>query len=47
MIDDDYQKMKAKYKGFCKGCGKVIKPNMPIYWSKDSGAYHPVCFLRA
>jgi hypothetical protein len=42
--DDGWQKMKAKYEGHCKWCNKPVKPNTPIYWSKDHGAYHPVCY---
>ena len=38
--------MKAKFEGSCKHCGKPIKANTPIYWSKDRGAYHPVCYLK-
>ena len=46
-VPDDWQKMKAKYPGECKWCRRPIKPNTPIYWSKDHGAYHPVCFLKS
>ena len=42
-----FQDIKAKFKGYCKGCSKPIKPNTHIYWSKDKGAYHPICFLRS
>ena len=44
---EDFQSMKAKYKGNSKGCNRPIRQNTPIYWSKDKGAYHPICFLRA
>ncbi len=44
---DDWQKIKAKFAGYCKGCGKGIKQNTPIYWSREKGAYHPVCFINA
>ena len=45
--EDGWRKMKAKYAGSCKWCGKHVKPNSPVYWSKDHGAYHPVCYLES
>jgi hypothetical protein len=44
---EDWQKMKAKFAGYCKWCRKPIKPNSPIYWSRDHGAYHPICFVQS
>lgn len=47
VVDDGWRPMKAKFSGYCKWCGKPIKANTPIYWSKDHGAYHPVCYLKS
>lgn len=46
-VDDDWRKIKAKFDGYCKWCRKPIKKNAPIYWSKENGAYHPVCYLNS
>jgi hypothetical protein len=43
--DDGWRKMKAKFEGHCKWCNEAVKPNAPIYWSKDHGAYHAACYF--
>lgn len=45
--DDGWKSIKAKFGGSCKWCGKRIEQNAPIYWSKDHGAYHPVCYANS
>lgn len=45
--EEGWRAIRAKYEGTCKWCHKEIKTNAMIYWSKDHGAYHAVCFLQS
>lgn len=43
-VPEGWRKIKSKYNGSCKWCGKKITKDASIYWSKENGAYHPTCF---
>lgn len=34
------RRMKAKFRGRCKGCGEIVAVGSDILWSKAEGAFH-------
>lgn len=44
---DEWQRIKAKYEGFCKWCGKTIRKNSSIRWCPGKGAMHLACYTTS
>jgi len=36
--------MPSKFRSTCKGCGNQIRIGESIYWEKEIGSYHQLCW---